>query len=76
MKVFKFFFPKCTKWIVLECYNQNGKDFVCLVKKNLDTGMLYFKVKRITPDFNLSYMFNHLTINIQKQFQTILDMEK
>ena len=42
------FKKKLTKWIPLGNYNFSDDDYVVMARKNLKTGMLYFKIRKIS----------------------------
>lgn len=60
-----------SKWIPLMTYLYAGNSYMILCRKNLKTGMLYFKVKRLNA-FAPSYQ--KVALDINKQFQIIMDM--
>lgn len=57
-----------TKWVPMVSYNHMGHTFIVLCRKNLKTGMLYFKVKRMNGIFSLMYVVPKLDANIQFDF--------
>jgi len=50
-------FQKKTKWRILATYNSDGNDYIVFVRKNIKTGMLYFKSINISPLSRTSYLF-------------------
>ena len=63
-----------TKWLVLATYNQSGHDYIVFVRKNKETGMMYFKTKKVGYFIECSYVFSGSLVNIQKQFDIMLSL--
>lgn len=63
---------KLTKWKVMATYNQSGSDYIVFVRKNIKTGMMYFKTKRVGSPFVCSYHFIVNLVDIQKTFDEML----
>jgi len=66
-------FEKKTKWLPLVAYNQSGTDYIVFVRKGIKSGMIYFRTKRITPTFSISYNFQKTLLDIKEQFDKILN---
>lgn len=64
-----------TKWIPLGMFSFSGYDYVTFIRKNLKTGMLYFKTKRVNRHFLAVNCVNnvlpHNLINTQKVWDDI-----
>ena len=66
-------FRKLSKWVVLSTFNQGGTDYVLFCRKNLKTGMLYFKCKSASPKFVCSYNFRgESLVDLVANFEKIL----
>jgi hypothetical protein len=62
-----------TKWYVLATYNQSGNDYVVFFRKNLKTGMMYFKTKSASNRFHCAYnMEGKSFVPIEETFNKIL----
>lgn len=64
-----------TKWIPLGSFSFQSKDYITYVKKNLKTGMMKFKTKRVnTFLFDsgcVDNVFTHNSINVQEAWEEI-----
>lgn len=49
---------KKTKWIPLGNFSFGGKDYITFTRKNLKSGMLYFKTKRVNTWFGFFPLVN------------------
>jgi hypothetical protein len=70
--IFKIIKPEYTKWIPLGTYRYGYTDYITMVRKNIKTGMLYFKTIKITPGSDYSYLFTGKELNAQKQLEEVL----
>ena len=61
-----------SKWIPLVAYNDSGKDFLVLAKRNRITGMIRFRTKRMTGLNTLSHFASCININIVDQFAKVM----
>ena len=52
----KSLFPRYSQWLVIGTFNSEGKDMVVFARKNLRSGMIYFRSKRLTPAGHCSYL--------------------
>ena len=59
-----------TKWEILTFYENQGTVFAVLCRKNVKTGMLYFKCKGVNKS-NLP-LYTYPSVNINKQFEKIM----
>lgn len=67
-----FLFEKKTKWIPLHEYNHDGTDYIILMRRGVKSGMIYFKVKVVSPKFAQSFFFKGDIFNTKDQFDKIL----
>jgi ssDNA-binding Zn-finger/Zn-ribbon topoisomerase 1 len=58
-----------TKWIPLTFYEHESTVYCVLGKKNPKTGMIYFRIKKVSGWFHVCN--NYPTLDINKQFQLI-----
>jgi hypothetical protein len=65
------FWDKKTKWIPFGNYIYAGNDYIVFVRKNLKTGMLYFKTKRVQLRFSTRELMPFKLIDVEKQWQII-----
>lgn len=62
-----------TKWHVLATYNQSGNDYVVFFRKNLKTGMMYFKTKSASNRLHCAYnMAGKSFVSIEETFKMVL----
>lgn len=65
-------FEKKTNWLPLVAYNEAGNDYIVFARKG-KSGMLYFRIKKVTPHFACSYNFTTKLLDIKEQFDKILN---
>lgn len=65
-------FGKKTKWIPLSEYNHNGIEYLILMRKNIRTGMIYFKVKHIAG-FTNYVRLSPLGLDVKEQFNKLMN---
>ncbi len=68
-------FEKKTKWVILATYNAGGNDYILFARRGLESGMVYFKTKKTTPEWSTSYNFETSLFDIKKTFNQILESE-
>lgn len=64
-----------SKWIPLIMYNDSGKNFVVLCRRNFRSGMLYFKVKPMNR-WGLSQTHDYPKLDCDEQFKKLMEMVK
>jgi hypothetical protein len=64
-------FRKTTCWVPLATYNTGGSDYIVFARRNLKTGMIYFKTKNISPRMITSYLFAAPLVDIKQQFTLV-----
>jgi hypothetical protein len=65
-----------TKWIPLCSYVSGYDNYIVLARKNLKTGMIYFKTKRINSRFADSCGSAAINLDINKQFNLLITENK
>jgi hypothetical protein len=63
---------KKSKWIPLMAYEYSGNSYMILCSKNLKTGMLYFKCKKMNGFSSLSYRYPK--IDTDTQFEILMKL--
>lgn len=75
MKLFK---SKFTKWIPLGNHEYAGVDYITFVRKNIKTGMMEFKTKRVNTnnpfDTSVHSVLNKSLINVSEAWNKITEM--
>lgn len=62
-----------TKWIPFGSYSFADNDYIVFARKNLKSGMLYFKVKKVTRSIYSSNFLPYDLIDVKEQWKIIND---
>jgi hypothetical protein len=60
------------QWIPLDTYVDGGTNFIVMARKNTRTGMLYFRVKRMTRKFHYVHLPS-VGLDIKEQFTKLIN---
>lgn len=63
---------KYTKWIPLGCYHY-CHDYIVMMRKNKNSGMVSFKMKKITNHNTHGNIINKISLDISKQFWSVIN---
>ena len=72
------FKSRFTKWIPLGNYQYGGTDYITFVRKNLKTGMMFFKTKQVNTNWSIDTNTNNILpsklINVEMQWDLIVTL--
>lgn len=63
---------KHTKWIPLGINTHGYQHYLVMVRKNINTGELFFKSKKIQRQYYYGAFMPHDLVDVKKQWETVV----